>query len=42
MDGDFISSNLSNLLLFAQQNELEYIKQKKAKWFYDFVIKLII
>ena len=40
MDGDFISSNLSNLLLFAQQNELEYIKQKKAKWFYDFVIKL--
>ena len=40
MDGDFISSDLSNLLLFAQQNELEYIKQKKAKWFYDFVIKL--
>ena len=31
MDGDFESTDLSDLLLFAQQNELEYIKHKKAK-----------
>ncbi len=40
MDKDFESNNLSNLLLFAHQNELSYLKKKNAKWIYNFFIKL--
>ena len=34
MDGDFLSDNLTNLLLFAQQNESNYIINNQGKWFY--------
>ena len=40
MDDDFETSNLSKLLLFARQNELSYLNQKKAKWFHNFIIKI--
>ena len=40
MDGDFESNDLLKLLLFAQQNELAYLEQKKAKWFYNFLVKI--
>ena len=40
MDGDFESSNLLNLLLFANQNEASFLKKKKARLIYDYFIKL--
>ena len=40
MDNDFETNNLSRLLLFAHQNELSYLNQKKAKWFHNFIIKI--
>ncbi len=40
MDNDFETNNLSQLLLFARQNELSYLNQKKAKWFHNFIIKI--
>ena len=39
MDSDFATNNLSKLLLFARQNELSYLKQKKAKFLNNFIIK---
>ena len=41
MDGDFTSKDLSKLLQFAQQNELSYLKQKKARWLSNIYIKII-
>tara|TARA_B100001540_G_scaffold310509_1_gene328399 strand:+ start:903 stop:2096 length:1194 start_codon:yes stop_codon:yes gene_type:complete len=40
MDGDFETQNLSNLLLFAHQNELSYLNKKKANFVNNFSIKL--
>ena len=40
MDEDFETDDLSRLLLFAQQNELSYLKKKQAKWLYDSIIKI--
>ena len=34
MDGDFSTSNLTNLLIFAKQNESFVIDHKQGKWFY--------
>ena len=34
MDGDFSTSNLTNLLIFAEQNESFVIDHKQGKWFY--------
>ena len=39
MDGDFESSNLLNLLLFANQNEANFLKNKKAGLIYNYLIK---
>ena len=36
----FPKIKLSNLLLFAYQNELSYLKKRNAKWIYNFFIKL--
>jgi len=41
MDGDFASKDLSKLLQFAHQNELSYLKQKKARWLSNIYIKII-
>ena len=40
MDGDFETQNLSNLLLFAHQNELSYLNKKKANFVNNFSIQL--
>ena len=40
MDSDFATNNLSVLLLFARQNEISYLKQKKAKLINNLIIKI--
>ena len=39
MDGDFDTSNLSNLLLFGFDNESDFLQNKKNFSFIDFYIK---
>ena len=41
MDGDYESTDLSKLLQFAHQNELSYLKEKKARWLSNVYIKII-
>ena len=40
MNGDFSTSNLKNLLIFAQQNESSYLYNKQGKWFYKLLSKI--
>jgi len=40
MNGDFSTSNLKNLLIFAQQNESSYLDKKKGKLFYKLLNKI--
>mgnify|MGYP001292612738 CR=1 FL=1 len=40
MDGDFETSNLSNLLFLAHQNESVFLKDKRSKLFLKYFIKL--
>ena len=40
MDGDFSTDNLTNLLIFAEQNESNYIDLKHGKWFYKLLSKI--
>ena len=39
IDNDFSTSNLSNLLILAKNNEKEYLNLLKGKWLYSFVRK---
>ena len=40
IDGDFSTSNLKNLLIFAELNKSNYINEKQGKWFYKLLIKI--
>ncbi len=40
MNGDFSTSNLKNLLIFAKQNQSSYIYNKQLKWFYKLISKM--
>ena len=40
MDGDFSTSNLKNLLLFARNNESYFIKYNSGKWLYRILNKI--
>ena len=40
MDGDFETSNLSNLLFLAHQNESVFLKNKRSKLFLKYFVKL--
>ena len=41
INGDFSTSNLKNLLIFAQQNESSYLDKKQGQFFYRLIRKLI-
>ena len=40
MDDDFSTSNLTNLLIFAEQNQFRYINRQQSKWFYKLLGKI--
>ena len=40
MDDDFTTTNLKNLLIFARQNESNYINSKQGKLLYQLMIKI--
>jgi len=40
MNGDFSTSNLKNLLIFAQQNESSYLDKKQGQFFYRLISKI--